>query len=255
MKKIKVLTILGTRPEIIRLASVMALLEKFTDHKLVHTGQNYDYELNQVFFDELGVREPDHFLNVDTSTLGSTLGEILIKTEKVLLEEKPVAITIHGRTKKEMSKVLAHWDIIKRGVEIAKGSGVLVVGNGDVQSIEDGQKKAKASGVAGVMIGRAILGKPWLFKKVGVLPQNFEERVKVLLEHIELFEKLYGESDENKQVFGKRSKSFVLMKKHIKAYLTGFAGAKELRIKLMECDNREESTKLIHNLLRGKASQ
>ena len=77
------MTILGTRPEIIRLVSVMDALEKFTEHKLVHTGQNYDYELNQVFFDELGVRQPDYFLNVDTSTLGKVLGEILIKTEEL----------------------------------------------------------------------------------------------------------------------------------------------------------------------------
>ena len=94
MEKIKVMTILGTRPEIIRLASVMAMLDKFTDHKLVHTGQNYDYELNQVFFEELEVREPDYFLNVDTSSLGKTLGEILIKTEEVLLIENPDAVLI-----------------------------------------------------------------------------------------------------------------------------------------------------------------
>ena len=89
MKKLKVMTILGTRPEIIRLVSVIKTLEKHTEHVLVHTGQNYDFELNQVFFDELGVREPDHFLNVDTTSLGRVLGEILIKTEEVLLLEKP----------------------------------------------------------------------------------------------------------------------------------------------------------------------
>ena len=107
MKKLKIMTILGTRPEIIRLASVMETLEKFTEHKLVHTGQNYDYELNQVFFDELGVREPDYFLNVDTSSLGKVLGEILIKTEEVILKEKPDAVLVLGDTNSAIAIMMA----------------------------------------------------------------------------------------------------------------------------------------------------
>jgi UDP-N-acetylglucosamine 2-epimerase (non-hydrolysing) len=107
MKKLKVMTILGTRPEIIRLASVMDALEKFTEHKIVHTGQNYDYELNQVFFDELGVRQPDYFLNVDTSSLGKVLGEILIKTEEVLLKEKPDAVLVLGDTNSAIAIMMA----------------------------------------------------------------------------------------------------------------------------------------------------
>ncbi len=107
MKKLKIMTILGTRPEIIRLASVMETLEKFTEHKLVHTGQNYDYELNQVFFDELGVREPDYFLNVDTSSLGKVLGEILIKTEEVILKEKPDAVLVLGDTNSAIAIMIA----------------------------------------------------------------------------------------------------------------------------------------------------
>jgi UDP-N-acetyl-L-fucosamine synthase len=107
MEKLKVMTILGTRPEIIRLSSVMEMLEKFTDHKLVHTGQNYDYELNQVFFDELGVRKPDHYLNVDTSSLGKVLGEILIKTEEVILKEKPDAVLVLGDTNSAIAVMMA----------------------------------------------------------------------------------------------------------------------------------------------------
>ena len=107
MKKLKVMTILGTRPEIIRLSSVLKTLEQFTDHKLVHTGQNYDYELNQVFFDELGVREPDYFLNVDTSSLGKVLGEILIKTEEVILKEKPDAVLVLGDTNSAIAIMMA----------------------------------------------------------------------------------------------------------------------------------------------------
>ena len=103
----KVMTILGTRPEIIRLARVMAALDETVDHKLVHTGQNYDYELNDVFFDELGVRQPDHFLEVDTSSLGRCLGEILIKTEQVLLEEKPDAVLVLGDTNSAIATIMA----------------------------------------------------------------------------------------------------------------------------------------------------
>lgn len=107
MKKLKVITILGTRPEIIRLSSIMKALDKFTDHKLVHTGQNYDYELNQVFFDELGVREPDYFLNVDTSSLGKVLGEVLIKSEEVILNEKPDAVLVLGDTNSAIAIMMA----------------------------------------------------------------------------------------------------------------------------------------------------
>jgi UDP-N-acetyl-L-fucosamine synthase len=103
----KVMTILGTRPEIIRLSRVMAALEKVVAHKIVHTGQNYDYELNEVFFEELGVRRPDHFLNVDTSSLGRSLGEILIKTEEVLLDEKPDAVLVLGDTNSAIATLMA----------------------------------------------------------------------------------------------------------------------------------------------------
>ena len=76
-KKLKVMTVIGTRPEIIRLSRVMPLLDKYVNHIIVHTGQNYDYELNQIFFEELKLRKPDHFLNVDTSSLGSAVGDII----------------------------------------------------------------------------------------------------------------------------------------------------------------------------------
>lgn len=103
----KVMTILGTRPEIIRLSRVMAALDQVVEHKIVHTGQNYDYELNDIFFEELGVRRPDHFLNVDTSSLGRSLGEILIKTEQVLLEEKPDAVLVLGDTNTAIATLMA----------------------------------------------------------------------------------------------------------------------------------------------------
>jgi UDP-N-acetylglucosamine 2-epimerase len=106
-KRLKVLTVVGTRPEIIRLASTIKTLERYTDHVLVHTGQNYDYELNQIFFDELGVSKPDYFLEVDTSSLGKTMGEILIKTEEVLIKEQPDAFLVLGDTNSAMSLIVA----------------------------------------------------------------------------------------------------------------------------------------------------
>ncbi len=155
----------------------------------------------------------------------------------VLLEEKPTVITIHGRTKKEMSKVPAHWDVIKRGVEMAKNSEVLIIGNGDVQNIEDGRQKAQASGVDGIMVGRAILGKPCLFNDLVVGLPSEKKRLEMLKKHLKLFEKFYGGK--------KRSKNFALMKKHMKAYLSGFEKAKELRIKLMKCGSEQEAIAII----------
>lgn len=103
----KVLTIVGTRPEIIRLSRVIDRLDKTVDHILVHTGQNYDYSLNQVFFDDLGLRAPDHFLNVDTSSLGRVLGETLIKIEEVLIEERPDAVLVLGDTNSCIAAIMA----------------------------------------------------------------------------------------------------------------------------------------------------
>lgn len=107
MSKLKVMTILGTRPEIIRLSRVMAMLDKFVEHKIVHTGQNWDYELNEVFFSDLQVRKPDYFLGVDTTSLGAVLGGILIETEKVIAEEKPDAVLILGDTNSAIAAIIA----------------------------------------------------------------------------------------------------------------------------------------------------
>ncbi|HZJ04106.1 MAG TPA: UDP-N-acetylglucosamine 2-epimerase (non-hydrolyzing) [Nocardioidaceae bacterium] len=103
----KVVTIVGTRPEIIRLSRVMARLDETVEHVLLHTGQNYDYELNGIFFDELGVRKPDYYLGVSTTSLGRLLGEILIKTEEVLLKERPDAVLILGDTNSSIACIIA----------------------------------------------------------------------------------------------------------------------------------------------------
>ncbi|KAA1425347.1 UDP-N-acetylglucosamine 2-epimerase (non-hydrolyzing) [Mumia zhuanghuii] len=103
----KVVTIVGTRPEIIRLSCTVSLLDDTVDHVLVHTGQNYDHGLSQVFFDELGLRPPDHHLGVDTSSLGHVLGETLIGTERVLAAEQPDAVLVLGDTNSAIAAVMA----------------------------------------------------------------------------------------------------------------------------------------------------
>ena len=104
---IKILTIVGTRPEIIRLSRVILLLEKHVNHVLIHTGQNWDYELNKIFFRDLEIRKPDYFLEVDINSLGRVLGETLIKTEEVLLKEKPDAVLILGDTNSSIAGIIA----------------------------------------------------------------------------------------------------------------------------------------------------
>jgi UDP-N-acetyl-L-fucosamine synthase len=105
--RLKVMTILGTRPEIIRLSRVMAALDAHTNHCLVHTGQNYDDELNDVFFRELRIRKPDHFLGVNTSSLGQVLGNTLIESEKVLQQHRPDAVLILGDTNSALAGIMA----------------------------------------------------------------------------------------------------------------------------------------------------
>ena len=105
--RLKIVTVVGTRPEIIRLSSVIKLLDVHTELVLVHTGQNYDYELNEVFFEDLGLRAPNHFLEADTSSLGTALGTIISGTEKVLVEEKPDAFLVLGDTNSCISALMA----------------------------------------------------------------------------------------------------------------------------------------------------
>ena len=105
--RLKIVTVVGTRPEIIRLSSVIKLLDAHTELVLVHTGQNYDYELNEVFFEDLGLRPPNHFLEADTSSLGTALGTIISGTEKVLQEEKPDAFLVLGDTNSCISALMA----------------------------------------------------------------------------------------------------------------------------------------------------
>jgi len=98
MKKLKVVTVVGTRPEIIRLSRVMSALDEHCEHILVHTGQNYDYELNEIFFQDLGIRKPDHFLNAAGATGAETIGNVIITVDRVLAEIAPEALLVLGDT-------------------------------------------------------------------------------------------------------------------------------------------------------------
>ena len=98
MKKLKVMTVVGTRPEIIRLSRVMAALDQYVDHIIVHTGQNYDYELNQIFFEDLEIRKPDYFLEAAGETACETVGLVISRVDKVLAEVKPAAMLVLGDT-------------------------------------------------------------------------------------------------------------------------------------------------------------
>lgn len=107
MNNIKIMTLLGTRPEIIRLSRIMRKFDEYFNHIIVHTNQNYDYELNQVFFDELNIRKPDYVLEVKADTIGQQIGNILSQTEKILLSEKPDAILILGDTNSSLCSIIA----------------------------------------------------------------------------------------------------------------------------------------------------
>ncbi|QEA13269.1 non-hydrolyzing UDP-N-acetylglucosamine 2-epimerase [Comamonas flocculans] len=107
MKKLKIMTVVGTRPEIIRLSRVLARLDEHCDHVLVHTGQNYDYELNQIFFDDLGIRKPDYFLNAAGGNAAETIGNIIGKMDGVLLAEQPEALLVLGDTNSCLSVIPA----------------------------------------------------------------------------------------------------------------------------------------------------
>jgi nifR3 family TIM-barrel protein len=159
-----------------------------------------------------------------------------------LLAEKPAVIVVHARTRKEMSKVPAQWERIKRAIEIrdemsrlnldTQDQKTLIIGNGDVSDLVDAEEKCKETKADGVMLGRAIFGNPWLFSNHQPTP---EERVRVLLEHLNLFEEKFA-----------GLKSFAIMKKHFKEYLKE-SGLRDLKFKLMRAENAKEARETIKN--------
>ncbi len=158
------------------------------------------------------------------------------------------ALTIHLRTKKEMSLVPAHWELATEIYEFCKSIApdTIIIMNGDVKSLKEAQEKYEQYKIDGVMIGRGVFGTPWFFDwdlmhlgKEKTLKEKFE----IMLEHTKLYEETVG-----------KYKSFAIMKKHYKAYVNGFDGASDLRVKLFECDNYTEVEKVIreHNICQGQ---
>ena len=161
-----------------------------------------------------------------------------------LLKDGIAALAVHLRTMKEMSKVPAHWEALGKIAEMAKSTGTLVLGNGDALTIEDGMRRVGETGSDGIMFGRAIFGNPWLFARteairsghMSVVPRERmpEEKIGAFLELADLFQSVWGQS-----------KDFNILKKHLKAYVSGFSGAGELRAKLMDAENAEKMRELL----------
>jgi nifR3 family TIM-barrel protein len=158
-----------------------------------------------------------------------------------LLSEDLAALTIHLRTRKEMSKVPAHWELMKRIVEIRDEmkKKTLIIGNGDILSIKEAKEKAQETGCDGIMLGKAIFGNPWLFSQKKNFSPTVAEKLKVMVEHTQLFERMLG-----------KHKNFAIMRKHYKAYVNGFDGAKELRVKLMETENADQVENTVSDFLK-----
>lgn len=200
--------------------------------------------------------------------------DILEEWLPALLSARPAAVTVHARTRKELSAVPARWgrvaDAVKIRDEWSAANGIpadgrtLIIGNGDIRSLEDARAKAIESGADGAMVGRAVLGNPWFFAEadplrrfspffqsedyahkhggaaaegqaIEITPELVARRLETLATHIELFAELLP------------WKNFATMKKHFKAYVSGWRGAKELRERLMACGSGEEAVKVLRN--------
>ena len=165
-----------------------------------------------------------------------------------ILAEKPAVLTVHLRTRKEMSAVPAHWEHMPRIVALRDklSPETLIIGNGDATSIADACEKAQLSGCDGVMLGRAIFGNPWLFKELNTKHTDFvnpyvptrEERIQTLIEHITLFKELL-----------EGTVHFAVMKKHFKAYISGWDNAKDLRVSLMEATTLDDALLILRSSL------
>jgi nifR3 family TIM-barrel protein len=172
-----------------------------------------------------------------------------------LLKEDIAALTIHLRTAKELSLVPAKWEYIKKIKELINKSGrnILLIGNGDVADLKDAKNKAAEYGCDGVMVGRGVFGNPWFFSSQGASLTSavskvpfgeIEEKLKVLIEHAQIFDE---------KLLKPKHKNFAVMKKHFKAYVNDFAGAKELRVKLMETENAKQVEKIINDFIKKQS--
>lgn len=170
--------------------------------------------------------------------IGYRVNEIETWIPKIL--DTPLsALTLHLRTREEMSDVPAHWEFMPSIVEIrnTQRPDVRILGNGDVKNLDEARKRVDDTGCDGVMLGRAIYGNPWLYAK-RELPPIREEKIAALVEHLNLFEELMSDTQ-----------NYAVMKKHFKAYISGWEGAKEERVRLMETKNAAEALFLLKSLI------
>jgi nifR3 family TIM-barrel protein len=163
-----------------------------------------------------------------------------------VLEQDPAVLTVHARTVSEMSKVLAHWDLLKTVVEMrdTMHSATLIIGNGDVKSLGDARQKVAQAGADGAMIGRGIFDNPFLFSgDVTLSDKTPQEKMQLLLDHMHLWIETWGDS-----------KHFPILRKFFKVYANGFPGAQDLRMQLMETESPEETEQVVASFLQSLAA-
>lgn len=166
--------------------------------------------------------------------------DISSKWITALCKAKPDLVTIHGRTKKELSLVPAHWDAIKKISRICHKNKVLILGNGDVKDFKDGFDKAKKYNVDGIMVGRAAIGNPWFFdKKIDIKNLTLKDRFGAAIFHTKTFEKVF-----------KDKRNFHNIRKHLKGYISDFPQARELRSLVMQAENSKEIQIILKEFLK-----
>jgi len=167
----------------------------------------------------------------------------------LLLEQDLPALTVHLRTRKEMSDVPAHWDMMQEVIALRddKAPDTLIIGNGDVESMGDARTKITQTGCEGIMIGRGAFGNPWFFDES--YTPTAQDKLRVLVEHTHLFETEFLQKPVDADADWYRSKNFAIMKKHFKAYANGFDGASALRVSLMETESASDVEKVVEDFL------
>jgi len=195
-------------------------------------------ELAQIIINS--AKEGSGGLPVSVKTRIGFSGNELAQWLPALLKAQPAVVSIHARSKKDKSKVPADWTAIEEAVRIRDNlsSKTLILGNGDIKNRAEALQRVKDTGCDGVMIARGAFGNPWIFRKDNYQP-SAEQKLWVMLEHARLFDQLLG-----------RYKPFMGMRKNFRAYASGFEGCSELRAKLLQVKNLEETEKIITEFLR-----
>ena len=194
------------------------------------------------------MQNPDLAKEIIQATKDATTLPVSVKTRlgfdtinfdfiREIITTRPAALTIHGRTRKELSLVPAHWDIIAQIAPEIKKEGIICLGNGDISSHTDALEKIKTSGVDGVMIGRGVFGNPWIFSPQ-ITEVSLIDKLRVLRRHTEIFKEVFEET-----------KNFSVLKKHVRGYIHGFDGAKEMRNEIMDTKTLQEMQEVLEHAL------